>query len=153
MMDIIWACLKNTNVFCTIPGTALTWLTFSSNSVTATFFFLSGLSLKYIIMAALRTASSNLLSVDNLRTSVSFSGVIPSREWQTGKEMFRTKNKSKTKTYTGICMGSYSYWTFLLDPAALQQSCCPFSSLFGCLNQPINSQEIVGLCIFLLSKN
>lgn len=97
-MDIIWPCLKNTNVFCTIPGTALTWLTFSSNSVTATFFFLSGLSLKYIIMAALRTACSNLLSVDNLRTSVSFSGVIPSREWQTGKWSGpKTKTKQKHK--------------------------------------------------------
>lgn len=61
-----------------LPGTAFTWLTFSSISDTVTFFFLSGFSFQYISMAALRTASSNLLSVDNLRTSASFSGVIPS---------------------------------------------------------------------------
>lgn len=68
-----------------LPGAALTWPTFSSISATATFPFFSGLSLKYIIIAALRTASSNLLSVDNLRTSSSFSGVIPGSGWHTGK--------------------------------------------------------------------
>ncbi len=66
---------------CILPCTALTWLTFSSISDTATFFFLSGLSFQYIIMAALRTASSNLLSVDSFRMSASFSGVIPGRGW------------------------------------------------------------------------
>lgn len=80
-------CLRVWTLLCI----AFTWLTLSSISATATFFFFSGLSFQYIIMAAFRTASSNLLSADNLRTSASFSGVIPvsSRteidryEWQT----------------------------------------------------------------------
>lgn len=59
------------------PDAVLTWRTFPSISATATFFFRSGLSFQYIIVAAFLTASSNLLSVDNLRTSASFSEVIP----------------------------------------------------------------------------
>lgn len=62
---------------CQLPGIVLTWLTFSSISDMATFFFLSGLSFQYIDMAALLTACSNLLSEDILLTSCPFSGVIP----------------------------------------------------------------------------
>lgn len=60
-----------------IPGTALTWLTFSSISDMATVFFPSGLSFWNIIMAARLTACSNLDSVESFRTSASFSGVMP----------------------------------------------------------------------------
>lgn len=75
--QLILHCYIFCNCFCHPPGTVLTWLTFWSSSETDTSFFLSGLSLQYIIMAALRTASSNFPSFDNLRMSASFSGVTP----------------------------------------------------------------------------
>ncbi len=72
---------KRKKGICQLPGIVLTWLTFSSISDMATFFFLSGLSFQYIDMAALLTACSNLLSEDRLLISCVFSGVMPaSRE-------------------------------------------------------------------------
>lgn len=97
-----------------LPGTVLTWLTFSSISDMATFFFLSGLSFQYMVMAALLTACSNLLSEDSFLTSCVFSGVMPaSRTFKKNPYVIIIKKNmnecfNKSSDYIEIIEGKFS---------------------------------------------